>query len=138
MTDEKIPQVILLPGAQAQVDADPKLAKALGGLKESLLNAMQGVQDGRYKSFDDAMEAMTGSRPEAIPPPHPPRHGYYLATMPNPKGPGFMAVISDGSPQMGHDPVEIMDMDRFDTLEDARAWFEARCVEMPYENDDEK
>lgn len=56
----------MLPEAQAQIDADPVLAEAMVGLKEAFLNAMQGVEDGRYKTFEDAMEAITGSRPVPI------------------------------------------------------------------------
>lgn len=63
---EEIPQVILDPSVQAQIDADPELAEAFKAFSEAARNAMQGVSDGRYKSFEDAIEAITGSRPEAI------------------------------------------------------------------------
>lgn len=138
MTDDKIPQVIMLPEAQAQIDADPALAKALGGLRESLLNAMQGVKDGRYKSFDDAMEAMTGNRPTAIEPPNPPRFGYFLSLGPNPTGDGLMGVISDGTPQRGHSPIEVLDVEIFSTREEAKEWFDSRCMLLPYETDEDE
>lgn len=122
------------PEAQAQIDADPKLAKAMVSIKEVLLNAHQGVKDGRYKSLDDAVEAMTGQRPTEVTPPHPPQHGYFASIAPDPKGDGWMCVISDGHPKRGHSPVALLDLDRFRTREDAQAWFERRCVELPWED----
>jgi hypothetical protein len=132
--DEKMPAVIMLPEAQAQIDADPKLKAAMPGFYESMKNAMQGVVDGRYKTFEDAFEAMTGNRPELVEPPNPPRHGYYLSMNRNPKGDGILAVITDGHPRMGHTPVEIMDMDVFKDEAAAKEWFEIRCHVLPYED----
>jgi hypothetical protein len=135
MTDEIIPQVILLPQVQEEADKNPELAKALRGLGEAARNAMQGVSDGRYKSFEDAMEAMTGSRPEPVAPPNPPKHGYFLSVNPNPKGEGYMAVITDGHPQRGHTQIEILDMDIFKTRLEATKWFKRRCRELPWQEE---
>lgn len=139
MAKDKIPQVVILPEAQAQIDADPVLKKALAGLNETLLNAMQGTQDGRYKSFDDAIEAMTGERPEQIAPPNPPKHGYFLSTDISPKNPReLMAVISDGHPQHGHTQIEICDVEFFPigpkAEKQARAWYRRRCRELPWDS----
>lgn len=55
--NDKTPEVILSPHAQAQVDADPDLAKAMREFSALARQAMQDVEDGRYKSFDEAMAA---------------------------------------------------------------------------------
>lgn len=45
---------------------DPELAEALRDMGAVLLQAMEGFASGKYDSFEDAMEAITGERPERI------------------------------------------------------------------------
>lgn len=129
-----MPQVVIPPAMQAQMDADPALAAAMRDMSATMKDAMQGVADGRYKSFDDAMEAMTGSRPEKVQPPHPPKHGYYLSCDKNPKGDGYMAIITDGHPKAGHIDIVIHDMEIFPSVKAARRWYRRRCSELPWED----
>lgn len=132
MADDKIPQVIWMPEAKESVEKDPALAKAMTGITEVFKNAMQGVQDGRYKSFEDAVEAMSGIRPEKIEAPNPPKYGYYLSTNKNPKGDGLLAVISDGHPQRGHQDIEICDVEVVKNIKEAKAWYRQRCRDLPW------
>lgn len=46
--------------------SDPKMAEFLRDFGAKARQAMQMVDSGQYKSFDDAMEALTGQRPEKI------------------------------------------------------------------------
>lgn len=62
-----------------------------------------------------------------------PRHGYYLTTGPDPKGRGLIAVISDGTPQLGHDPVTVLDVEVVPDVEAARAWFSVAKITRPWE-----
>lgn len=63
---EDILRVEISPQVRARMADDPELAEAMREMFASIKNAMQGVKDGRYKSFADAMEAITGHRPERI------------------------------------------------------------------------
>lgn len=65
---EFIPEVVIPDHIKEDMAKDPELAKALMGFIVSAKNAMQAVEDGRYKSFEDAIEDMTGSRPERVNP----------------------------------------------------------------------
>lgn len=131
--DDLIPQVIMMPECEADIAANPELAKAMQGMKEALLNAMQGVKDGRYATFDDAMEALTGQRPikHEILPRYPLKHGYCLAAGPDPSGDGIMAIISDGHPRM-HADCTILDVTRVKTQQEAEMWFERQCILEPW------
>lgn len=46
--------------------APPEIQEVMRSLAASMRQAMQGVQDGTYKSFPDAMEAITGHRPQRM------------------------------------------------------------------------
>lgn len=131
--DDKIPQVVIPPDMQAEIDANPELAKAMQGMTEALKNAMQGVKDGRYASFEDAMEALTGQRPEKYfaQPRYPLKHGYCLSGGPDPRGDGMMAIISDGHPQMDAD-VTILDVKRVKSREEAEIWFKRQTILEPW------
>lgn len=59
-------KLVILPEAQAAMDADPDLAKLVRELNANFHQAMQGVKDGKYVTFEDAMEAITGQRPEKV------------------------------------------------------------------------
>lgn len=126
----EIPRIVVTPKAQAEIDTNPELAKMIAGIKEAMLNAMQGAQDGRYSSFEDALEQMTGVRPTPVAPPHPPKFGYFLHVRRQPEG--WIAIITDGSPHEGHSPIEILDMDIFPTQEDAAKWFRHLCPILPW------
>ena len=51
---------------RAKLEADPKLKAAAGDLLAAFHQAADAVKRGQYASFDDAVEAITGCRPEAI------------------------------------------------------------------------
>jgi hypothetical protein len=136
MTDDK-PVLVIAPEAQAMIDADPELAKVWRGFSEVMRNAMQGVNDGRYPSFDDAMEAMTGQRPERVAPPNPPKYGYFLSAGGPSNADGVMAMITDGHPKRGHTDFKIMAGKRFKTEAEAEAWFEEVVPSLPWREDDD-
>lgn len=48
----------------AQIAADPMIAKAMQALNEKIRQAHHAVQIGQYASMDDALEVLTGYRPE--------------------------------------------------------------------------
>ena len=131
--EQKMPQVIIPPEMQAEIDANPELAKAMAGFKESALNAIQGVEDGRYKSFEDAMHALTGNRPTKIfiERRYPVKHGYCLSVRPDPKGDGLLAMISDGIPNK-HRDITLLDVTRCRNKEQAEAWFERQVMLEPW------
>lgn len=66
MKEPKELKIIMAPEVQKDVEADPELAAALRDFSAILRQAMHGVETGQYKSFDDAMEAITGSRPRKV------------------------------------------------------------------------
>lgn len=47
-------------------NAPPKVQEAMRNLASCMRQAMQGVNEGKYKSFADAMEILTGSRPKPL------------------------------------------------------------------------
>lgn len=61
---DKEPTVIYSDQVKDQMAQHPEIAKHLREFAANARQAMQGVKDGQYKSFDDAMEAITGQRPE--------------------------------------------------------------------------
>ena len=58
------------PGAAEQIAAmtekDPALREALTEMLANMRQAHHAVKTGRYRTFDDAIEAITGKRPEKI------------------------------------------------------------------------
>lgn len=64
--EKKDPEVVIMPECQAQIDANPKLAKYVREFSAIARQAMVGVENCQYKDFDDAMFALTGSRPERV------------------------------------------------------------------------
>lgn len=66
--DPKEPVVEYSAQAQAQMEADPKLAAAVRDFSAMARQAMEGVAAGRYATFEDGMEALTGKRPEPLSP----------------------------------------------------------------------
>lgn len=57
----------------------------------------------------------------------------YLTTAPNPKGPGLLAVISRGQPQLGDLDVTVLDMEVCGTEDEARNWYQRMLIEKPWE-----
>lgn len=51
-----------------KMNSDPELATVMKELFANFHQAFEGVQSGQYKSMEDAMEAITGNRPEPIGP----------------------------------------------------------------------
>jgi hypothetical protein len=49
-----------------QMEKDPELKKVLGELFANFHQAADAVQRGQYKSFDEAMEGITGERPKKV------------------------------------------------------------------------
>lgn len=58
MPDDKTPEIIIMPEAQARIDADPELAKMVRDMSAMLRQVMQGVKDGKYASFDEGCRAL--------------------------------------------------------------------------------
>jgi hypothetical protein len=58
--------VIYSEKIKEQMAADPDLAEAMREFAACCRQAQQAVKDGRYATFDDAMEAITGNRPEPV------------------------------------------------------------------------
>ena len=65
-TEDKIPTVILSDQVKEQMAKDPEIAKAMQAISADFRQAMQLVSDGKYASFDDAIEALTGKRPQPV------------------------------------------------------------------------
>lgn len=61
------------------------------------------------------------------------RWGYYLTVDKSPKGDGYLAIISDGQPQFGHDPVTLLTLEVFKRRADAKPWFHRMIEEKPWE-----
>lgn len=64
--DEKDLEIVLSDQVKEAMAADPELAKSMKDFSAMVRQAHHGIKTGQYKSFDDAMEALTGSRPEYI------------------------------------------------------------------------
>lgn len=64
--EDDVPEVIMLPEVMAQMAADPEMAEFIRDFAAMARQAMVDVESGKYASFDDAMEAISGNRPEAI------------------------------------------------------------------------
>jgi len=50
------------------------------------------------------------------------KHGIFL-TLGHTDDGHVLAVVSDGTPQKGHEPVTVLDVETFDTRDQARKWF---------------
>ena len=60
--------IVLSENAKRQLAADPELAAACRELFANMRQAHLAVREGRYATFDDAMEAITGERPTPLVP----------------------------------------------------------------------
>lgn len=122
------------PEAQAQFEKMPDDAKAaVRDMSAQLRQAFQDTNAGRYASFEDAIEALTGQKPEPLG--YKWKHGPYVTVSPHPRRPGkWIAILTDGSYHEGHD-VTILTMETLDRKDDARAWMDKMCVEQPWMED---
>lgn len=68
---DKEPQVVYSNQVKEKMEEDPELAKVMREFSACALQAMEGVKAGRYKSFDEAMEAITGQKPTRLDPDDP-------------------------------------------------------------------
>lgn len=66
MTEDKDIEIKLSPEVEAQMAADPELAKVLKEMFADFHQAAHAVKTGQHADFGDAMEAITGQRPERV------------------------------------------------------------------------
>lgn len=66
MPNSKKPKVVMSDQIKEQIASDPALAEAMAEFNRIAVEAMQGVNDGRFPSFDVAMEFLTGSKPTPV------------------------------------------------------------------------
>jgi len=66
MMTDKDSEVIYSPEVLEAIEADPELAEVMRRFAADARQAMQFVKDGKYADFDDAMEALTGVRPQLV------------------------------------------------------------------------
>lgn len=63
-------EIVISPEVQEQIDRiiaeNPRAANLFRELYANMHQAMEGVKSGQYKSFPDAMEAITGNRPVEV------------------------------------------------------------------------
>lgn len=60
------------------------------------------------------------------------RHGLYLTTGRTEDG-RMMAICSDGTPQLGHSPVNVLTIEAVKSFEDAQCWFNYVKQTKPWE-----
>ena len=65
MADDEL-KVELSDQVKAQMAADPELAEAMREMIANFHQAHAAVKAGQYKTFDEAMEAITGERPVPV------------------------------------------------------------------------
>ncbi len=65
-------------------------------------------------------------KPVEIPSDWEPTHGYYLTYK------NGIAVISDGSPQLGHKPVTVLSVERVKGQKAANRWFKQELETKPW------
>lgn len=63
--DEDI-EIKLSPQVEEAMAADPELAKAMKDMFANFRQASHGVKSGQYKDFGEAMEAITGRKPQRV------------------------------------------------------------------------
>lgn len=64
--DDKKFRIEVSPQAQAKVDSDPALAEVMREMMKSFDAAMEALATGKFETFEDAMEAITGQRPKPL------------------------------------------------------------------------
>jgi CheY-like chemotaxis protein len=66
VSEPKELDIVIADEVAAEMADDPEMAKAMRELFAAFHQAHHAVATGQYASFDDAMEAITGSRPEPV------------------------------------------------------------------------
>lgn len=66
MSDPKELEIEFSPEVLAQMENDPDMAAAIREFSASLRQADHAVKTGQHKTFEDAIEAITGNRPERL------------------------------------------------------------------------
>lgn len=64
--DDKEIELNLSDQVKEAMANDAELAEALREIFACMRQAMEGVQSGRYRSFDEGMERITGERPRPV------------------------------------------------------------------------
>lgn len=64
--DPKELQIEMSDQVKDKMAEDPEAAEAIRDFVAILRQASYGVKTGQYKTMDDALEVLTGSRPEAV------------------------------------------------------------------------
>ena len=65
-TKPKDLEIIMSDEVAAQMADDPEMAAALREISAAFRQAHHAVQSGQHGTFEDAMEAITGNRPEPV------------------------------------------------------------------------
>lgn len=68
MSDDKAVKIELAPGLREQIDKSPGLAEAMAGFEAQIKAAGEALARGEYATMDDAIEGVTGMRPEPLTP----------------------------------------------------------------------
>ena len=66
MSEDKDVEITLSDQVKGQMEADPNMAAAIRDFSACMRQAFQAVKDGQHKSWEDAIEAITGTRPEVV------------------------------------------------------------------------
>lgn len=64
--DRKEFKFVITDKLAAQMENDPKLAQAIREMMATFRQARHAVETGQHKTFEDAVEAITGNRPERL------------------------------------------------------------------------
>jgi len=64
--DDKELKIKVSDQVKKDMEKNPELKKVLGELFANFHQAADAVKRGQYKSFDDAMEGITGQRPQKV------------------------------------------------------------------------
>ncbi len=59
-------EIVVLPQVQDQMDDAPDMAEAMREFIANLHQAQHAVETGQHATIEDAIEAITGNRPEPL------------------------------------------------------------------------
>lgn len=59
-------EVVIAPEVLEQMAQDPEMAAAIREICAAFRQSAHAVKTGQHNSFEDAMEAITGNRPEPV------------------------------------------------------------------------
>lgn len=66
MDDKKELKIVISDSVKESMDSDPELAEFMRDFMASMRQADHAVKTGQHNTFDDAIEAITGFRPELV------------------------------------------------------------------------